>query len=347
VTTLKEVAKRAAVSTATVSRVLSNTSYVSKETRARVLEAVEALGYTPNLAARALSKGRTYIIGVVFPYNYDLLFYDPFVLTIVQGIETVCTQRGYSLLLNTPRIPIAQSEQFQRLMRSGYLDGVITMETIPSDPISTLVARHGYPCVAIGSQTEQKCPNTVDVDDYGGAREIAAYLIGLGHRDFGVVGVDPAQLTSAIRRLMGYRAAFTDAGLDFDHVPQVHGAFSVQSGYEAASRLLRISPKRPTAILCMNDRMAMGVIQRLIAEGLRVPDDVTVVGFDDIPGAEYFTPPLTTVRQPAHALGASAMQMLFGLMDSKESFEREFPPVIFKPELVIRQSADIPKGGDV
>jgi LacI family repressor for deo operon, udp, cdd, tsx, nupC, and nupG len=344
VSTLREVAKYAAVSTATVSRVLSNTSYVSQATRARVLKAIEELGYTPHLAARALSKGRTYIVGVIFPYNQDLLFYDPFMLTVIQGIETVCTERNYNLLLNTPRVPVGQAEQFHRLMRSGYLDGAITFETMPGEPAHNLVRQRGYPCVSIGSTVpEYTLPNSVNVDDFSGARAMAAYLIAQGHRRFGVVGVDPAHLISAVRRMEGYRVAFEDAGLDFDAVPKVNGAFSVQSGYDAADRLLQLD--RPSAILCMNDRMAMGVIQHLHAEGLSVPGDITVVGFDDIPGAEYNNPPLTTVRQPANAMGSTAANMLFDLIDAK--CEQEFAPVIFQPELVIRASAAVPKGGEV
>ncbi len=343
-TTLREVAKRAGVSTATVSRMLSNTSYVNVKTRERILKAIEELRYTPNLAARALSKGQTYIIGIIYPYNHDLLFYDPFQLSVIQGIETVCTARGYNLLINTPRIPVGKAEQFERLMRSGYLDGVITFETIPGIPAREFVRQHGYLCVSIGSANPDSLwPNSVNVDDCSGARQIAAHLIGQGHRRFGIVSVDPTQLTSAPRRMEGYRMAFTDAGLDFDSVPIVNGEFSTESGYTATGKLLATSC--PTAILCLNDRMAMGAIQRVQAEGLAVPGDITVVGFDDIPGVDYFIPPLTTVRQPGQQMGATAANMLFDLIDSR--YDRDLAPVIVRPELVIRASAAPPKGGDV
>jgi DNA-binding LacI/PurR family transcriptional regulator len=340
--TLKEVAKRASVSTATVSRVLSNLSYVSADTRARVMAAVAELNYTPNLAARALSKGRTYIIGIIFPYNYDLLFYDPFMLGVLQGIETICTEQGYNLIFSTPRPPVAQSEAFLRLMGAGYLDGAITFESLPDERLNDLVIENGYPCISIGSQADQRPVNTVDVDDFAGAYQIAAYLIALGHREFGIVGFPTHQLTSAPRRLAGYRAAFEDAQLDFKRVPVVNGVFSIQSGYEEAGHLLTMT--RPTAILCMNDRMAMGVIQRLQAEGLDVPRDVTVVGFDDIPGAAYFAPPLTTVRQPAHQLGESAIRMLFQWIDRKDrQSPPRFDPLIYPLEVVIRESAVAPQ----
>lgn len=304
------------------------------------MQAIEEVGYRPNLAARALSKGRTYNVGVIFQYNFDPVFYDPFMLTIVQGIEAVCTERGYNLLLSTPRIPTAKSEQFLRLMKSGYLDGAITTETIPGEYVSTFVTQSGYPCIGIVAANRPPPPNSVMVDEFPGAYAIAEYLLSLGHRRFGIIELDPANLTSAPRRMAGYRVALEAAGLDFESVPVVTGAFTIQSGYEAAGRLLRQTT--PSAIICMNDRMAMGVIQRLQADGLHVPNDITVVGFDDIPGVEYFNPPLTTVRQHAHLLGATAARRLFDLIDDKEG-RRELEPIILQPELVIRASAAPPK----
>jgi DNA-binding LacI/PurR family transcriptional regulator len=340
VTTLREVAKLAGVSTATVSRVISDTAFVSPDTRARVLQVIEEIGYRPNLAARALSKGRTFNVGVVFQYNFDPVFYDPFMLTIVQGIEAVCTAHGYNLLLSTPRIPVVESEQFLRLMSSGYLDGAITTETIPGEFVSTIVTKSGYPCIGIVAANRPPPPNSVMVDEYPGAYAIMEYLLKLGHRRIGIIELDPANLTSAPRRMVGYRTALEAAGLDFDAVPIVTGAFTIQSGYEAAGQLL--CKATPSAIVCMNDRMAMGVIQRLHADGLRVPEDITVVGFDDIPGAEYFNPPLTTVRQHAHLLGATAAKMLFDLIDNRDS-RGELDPIVLQPELVIRASAAPPK----
>jgi DNA-binding LacI/PurR family transcriptional regulator len=338
---LKEVAKRAGVSIATVSRVLSNTSYVSKETRERVTLAIEELGYTPNLAARALSKGRTHIIGFIFPHKYDLLFFDPYINTIAQGVETVCNEHGYNLLLNTPRPPIHQSEQFLRIMRSRYLDGVITVENLPNESARAKVVESGYPCVSIGSQADERPFNTLDVDDVQGGYDLASFLIALGHRRFGIIGVNDTELTSAHRRLQGYRMAFENAGIVFEEVPQVYGTFSVQSGYEVIDELIQRA--RPTAILCLNDRMAMGAIQRLQFLGFSVPEDVTVVGFDDIPGADYFNPPLTTIRQPAHKLGATATLLLFDMIGKKEGALERFKPLVFQPELVIRASAAPPK----
>lgn len=349
--TLREVAKLAEVSTATVSKVLSNTPYVSEETRARVIQAVRALRYEPNLAARALSKGRTYNIGVIFPFNYDHLFADPHVLAILEGIEAICTGQGYNILLSTPRPPVGESEAYRRLVRSGYLDGAVALETLPGTPVSDLLNEFGYPWVAIGAHSKPDFPNSVQPDDFGGARALAAHIIGLGHRNIGIINVEPGTLAAAEHRIAGYRAAFEEAGLRFEGVPNVFGNFSVESGYEVVGELLAHSP-RPTAILCLNDRMAMGAIRRAWAEGLRVPDDVSIAGFDDIASAAVFTPPLTTVRQPAHEMGARAAEMLFELISERirrrrsknktSEHHHEFPRVVLPTELIVRASTSAP-----
>jgi DNA-binding LacI/PurR family transcriptional regulator len=152
-------------------------------------------------------------------------------------------------------------------------------------------------------------------------------------------------LSGAERRIAGYRSAFEEAGLPFEGVPQVVGNFSIESGYQAAEALLSLDP-RPTALLCLNDRMAMGAVQRALALGLEVPKDVSVAGFDDIPGAQFFNPPLTTVRQPAQEMGVKAAHMLFDLMDAQKQpqrhYHQSFAPIVFPTELIVRQSTTRP-----
>jgi DNA-binding LacI/PurR family transcriptional regulator len=343
VTTLKEVARRARVSTATVSKVISNKRYVSETTRKRVILAIEELGYVPNLAARALSKGRTHIIGVIFPYNYDHLFSDPFIMTLLEGIETACTEEGYSILINTPRVPVQESVQYQRLLQTGYLDGVITVESLPNAPVSHMAERYNSLWVAIGREAARGTANTVHADAYSGARAAAEHLIGLGHRRIGIIGVALETLEDAEVRLAGYRDAFEAAGLSFEAAPYVNGQFSMESGYQAAGVLLDHAP-RPTALLCLNDRMAMGAIQRAAAMGLRIPQDVSIIGFDDIPNAAYFAPPLTTVRQPAREMGYTVARQLLTLIDRRGKCPPEdLPPIVFPTELVIRESACAPE----
>lgn len=346
--TLKEVAQRANVSTATVSKVLSDTPYVSEATRQRVLKAIEELGYIPNLAARALSKGRTFVVGVICPYHRTV-FNDPLFLAVIEGIEAVCTERGYNILISTPRSPVNHSTSFQRLVRSGYLDGAVVFETVPKELVSAPLHQFGYPWVAIGYHSVLGQNNIVRPDDEGGAKAIARYLISLRHRRFGIIGVDPMEHTAAEPRMAGYRTAFEDAGIDFNTAPHVYGDLTENSGYQGAQALLNLQP-RPTALLCMNDRMALGAIRWAQSEGLRVPDDLSVVGFDDMTEAQHAHPALTTVHQPAGEIGTKAATLLFDLIGQQQysDQQRAKPPqnypqgsasIVFPTELVIRESA--------
>ena len=334
-TTLKQVAERAGVSSATVSKVLSNTPYVSAETRTRVLAAVNALGYVPNLAARALAQGRTYNIGVIFPLIYTSLFSDPQTLSILEGVERVATPQGYNMLISTPQIPVEDSEQVQRLLRSRYFDGVILLENLPDRLMSTFIAEHGYPYVAIGCNTLENTANTIRIDDYDGAYAVARHLIELGHRHFGIIDVALIAFFSMSERLRGYRAAMVDAGIDDAAVINAPGAYTIASGAAAMNELLRAEP-RPTAVLCVTDLMAIGAVNAAHAAGLRVPDDVSVVGFDDIPLAAHVDPPLTTVRQESQTLGETAARKLFDLLKKKHS---AFDTIVMPTTLIVRGSS--------
>lgn len=334
-TTLKEVAERAGVSSATVSKVISNTPYVSAATRERVLRAIDELGYTPNLAGRALASGRTYNIGVIFPFIYTSLFADVQVTTILEGVEAAASERGYNLLISSPPLPVQDSELYRRFVRSRYFDGVIVLENLPDELLSSFVAQHNYPFVTLGHQTAQSCSGSVHLDDYGGAYAAAQHLVALGHRRLGVIGIGPISTFFIGERMRGYRDALTAAGLSMDDMPQVFGAYSIASGEEAMEKLLALSP-RPTAVLCLNDLMAVGAMRVAQQAGLRIPDDISFVGFDDIPIAGYIDPPLTTVRQPSHEIGYRAACMLFDLVEKKQA---AFDPVTVPASLIVRGSS--------
>lgn len=343
--TIKQVAQRAQVSTATVSKVISKTPYVSEETRARVLQAIEELGYMPNFAARALNKKLTYNVGVIFPYYHDRLFTDPYILTIAEGIEEVCTNHEYNLLISTPRVPLHETQQYHRFVQSGYIDGLIGLQLLPDDPIFSSADEQRYPFISIGYHPLTSSMNTVYSDNFNGAKDLARFVLGLGHEDIAIIGVSDESATGAAQRRAGFQEVIEEAGLDFSRIPIVDGTFSYESGYRAAARLLS-QRKQPTAILCFNDRMAMGAVHCIRASGLDVPSDITVVGFDNIPSAEYFSPPLTTVAQPGSKMGVRAAELLFELIDAKSAQKTDhpgFPPEVFPTELIIRASASAPK----
>lgn len=338
--TIYDVAKRAGVSTATVSKVLSNTPYVSEATRAKVLQAVAELGYVPSLAARGLTKARTYLLALVIPYTSDYLYSDPHLLELIRGIEQETKAREYQLLLSTADRKIAgaravesAAEPYHRAVRSQYADGVIVVassafggETPP--PLAQQLPTVGIGYHALGGR------HTVHSDDRSGAAAATRHLLSLGHRRIGVINAVP-QITALVRRLEGHRLALAEAGVPWDPALMVWGDFSDDSGYRAVETLLAL-PDRPSALFAFNDRMAMGAIKRLRDAGLRVPEDVAVVGFDDIPAAALFDPPLTTVRQPAQEMGATAARLLFDLIEGRPVDVEE---VVLPTELVVRRSS--------
>ncbi len=340
--TLQDVARRAGVSTATVSKVLSNTPYFTEETRQRVMKAVEELGYRPNLAARALSSGKTHIIAVVFPYIYEAIFTDPLVLSILQGVEAECSQRGYNLLLSTPHLTEAgPDENYHQLMQSGYIEGVLAIDNVPLASTIEVARQRGIPGVVLGYQQAEYY---VRSDDYSGGQQLMAHVLELGHRHIGIISVPDELHFSIGQRLKGMSHAARSAGVDFDSLPRAQGDFSLASGAACAERLLTTFPHL-TALICLNDRMAMGAIQQARVMGRRLPDDLTIVGYDNIPTAELFTPALTTIDQQAPVLGRVAAQMLFEVLEKKNP-----PPIHMPVRLVVRQSsaqvADLSKGGE-
>lgn len=336
--TLQDVARLAGCSTATVSKVLSNTPYVAGDTREKVMGAVRALNYQPNLAGRALSRGRTHIIGVVFPHVYDPIFRDPLVLAIVEGIENRLTQQGYSLLLSTPRITAEQGdEQFTRLLRSGYLDGMIAIDSVPDSEISVLAQTHNLPTVVLGYHN---APCQVHCNDYAGGRLMIEHLAGLGHRRIGIISIPDSKNIAVNERMRGMRAALADAGMTLDAQPQAHGDYSTRSGAQATHELLRQDPHL-TAIASLNDRMAIGALQALHQLGRRVPEDISVIGYDNVALSEMTTPALTTVSQHASTLGSRSADMLLAILHHQQP-----SIVVIEPTLKQRASCAVPRAVD-
>ncbi len=337
-TTIYDVAKEAGVSTATVSKVLSGQPYVSAKTRARVMATVERLQFVPNVAARGLAGARTYIIGVVVSYEPEYLFADPHLLRILQGATEVATAHDCALLLSPARSQEDRLSAYQRLLGQQYVDGALIDGSLGSEGLSLLRGR-GYPVVAIGHSHQASC---VHSDDRGGARIITEHLIGLGHRRIGLISGPISDQLVTQARYAGHREAMEAASLPFDEERLVYGTFRSTSGFEGAEKLMAAT-EAPTALFAFNDRMAFGAIRWLRAQGLRVPEDVSVVGFDDIPNAATFDPPLTTIRQLSLEQGRQAATLLFEQIQGNAPNERQ--EVALPTELVLRHSTAPPKGG--
>lgn len=337
--TLQDVARRAGVSTATVSKVLSNTPYFTEQTRLRVMQAVEELNYRPNLAARALSTGKTRIIALVLPHIYDAIFKDPHVMAILEGVEGETARADYSLLLSTPQLSEdGADESYKRLIRSGYIDGMIAIDNVPIASVAQESREQSIPTVVIGYHESEY---RVICDDRQGGRLIMDHVIGLGHKRIGIISVQANKNFAINQRLDGLRAVAEERGLDFDQMPVIASDFSTAGGGRAVANLMQAHPD-VTAVICLNDRMAMGAIQQLHQMGYKVPDDVTVTGYDNLAATSIFTPPMTTVDQRATLLGQTAVNMLMEVLSDKAPIESQ-SPVVLSPELVVRASSTVPR----
>jgi DNA-binding LacI/PurR family transcriptional regulator len=336
--TIDEIARLARVSPTTVSKVLNNRPYVSQTTRARIERVIAETGFVPSQWARLLSQRRSFILGLLVPYTSDQLFADPHLLEIMRGIEAVANRREYNLLLSTARAPVEAASACTRLLRSDVIDGAVVIETLDLHAFAETLGSQPAPWVVIGYAPNSGVP-AVHADDYGGAYAATSYLIAHGHRRIGVVSSEPRPF-ALDERMRGCEEALVAAGLSLDARLVVTGDFSTASGEAAGQRLLE-QPAPPTAIFALNDRMAIGVARAAAARGLRVPEQISVLGFDDIALASMFTPPLTTVRQPGYRLGETAAETLFLQLDGLPITS---PPVV-PTELIVRASVAPPERG--
>jgi LacI family transcriptional regulator len=321
-----DVAREAGVSIATVSRVINKSDHpVSETTALRVLKAAERLGYSPSALARALVRQHSGIIGVLVGDNAD-----PYFATIVRGIHTAACQHGYLIIVcNTLRC--AQMElDYVSLLTQYRADGILLVSGALTDPhhdeaLTALVERYRKRGGHVVALTEHflSVPR-VSVDNRRAGYDMTAFLIGLGHRRIGHVR-GPANLRTALLREEGFRDALLDAGLSLQSEYVVDGDFTFEGGRAAMNRLLDL-PERPTAVFAANDMAAIGCVVAAQQRGLRVPQDVSVAGMDDIQPALFVNPPLTTASVPMTEMGAQAASLLFALLAGQEVPEATVMP---------------------
>jgi LacI family transcriptional regulator, repressor for deo operon, udp, cdd, tsx, nupC, and nupG len=309
VPTIYEVAKRAGVSTATVSRALSQPAVVSPVTRQRVLDAIERLGYAPNSAAKNLRTLRTGKLLVTVP---DIS--NPFFALILRGIEDTAQREGYSVLLGDTQHDEAREEGYAAMLKRKEADGLIFLGHRLPKEAAALVRAMTPRCAPVVNGCEfnpRLGVPSVHIDNAKAASEAMDHLFRLGHRRIGVI-TGPLVSPLSRDRLRGATARAKKERAERDLII-INGDFSIESGAGAGERLLgRRDP--PTAIFCFNDEMAMGVIQAARRRGVRVPDQLSVVGFDDIRFASYMDPPLTTISQPMRAIGEGTVRLLLEIL---------------------------------
>ncbi|WP_238481084.1 LacI family DNA-binding transcriptional regulator [Dyella telluris] len=302
--TVKEIAAAANVSVATVSRALQRPEVVSETTRQHIHEVVKRLGYTPNALARNLRTARTRLIVALLP---DIA--NPFFSEVIRGIEQVAHESGYSVLLGETQSSLVREQAYADMVAARQADGIITMShRVPAIPI------HGrLPVVNACEYVKDNQISSVYVDNVAAAGIAVDYLVTLGHRDIAFIG-GPSSSPICVDREQGYRLALQRADVPVNGALMAVGDFSIEAG-ERAIELLLSQGQSFSAVFCANDEMAIGALRALSGHGLRVPEDVSVVGFDDIRFARYTTPALTTMAQPKNALGREAMAMLIELLN--------------------------------
>ncbi len=324
--TLKDIAQQVGVTTTTVSRALNNKPDVSEETRQRILALAQELGYQPSAAARSLKLRTTETIALLFP---DIS--GPFYSEVIRGVEQEAGQSQYNVLIyGTHGKPSAL-----RFLHSlnGRIDGLILMARSVDDDYVLRLARQRLPFVLLGFRVAEVAADTLLVDNQVGAYRAVRHLIEHGHRRIAFIA-GPTDSPDSQARLAGYRQCLADNGLAWQDELVASGNFRRPSGTTATERLLGL-PQPPGAVLVANDEMALGAIEAARARGVRVPEDLAVIGFDDIDLASYVFPPLTTVRQPMCKLGSIAVQMLLRRLQEPDSqAEVRILPV----ELVVRGS---------
>jgi LacI family transcriptional regulator len=328
--TVADVARAAGVSAMTVSRVINGPEKVASATRERVEAAMATLDYRPNQMARGLASGRSHSIGVL---TVDTALYGP--RAALAGIEKAASARGYSVTIT--HLTDVDREAVERgvgLLRSRAADGVILLQPLMSHA-AVFPGSGGLPMVAIHAGNPDKYP-LVTVDNSLGARLATEHLLGLGHRTVWHIA-GPLDWYESAERVRGWREALADVGAPDN--PITHGDWSAASGYAATKQLLGAEPD-VTAVFVANDAMALGALHAINELGLRCPDDISVVGFDDYPEAEFFSPGLTTIRQDFDELGRLSLGLL---LDEIESGASTAEHVTLDPSLVVRQSTAAPR----
>jgi LacI family repressor for deo operon, udp, cdd, tsx, nupC, and nupG len=331
-----EVAKRAGVSTSTVSRVLSHPGVVSPDTRRRVLETVEEMGYAPNSIARNLRTRRSDKILVTVP---DIA--NPFFALIIQGIEGAAQRAGYTVLLGNTQHEERHEERYARMIRRKEADGLIFLGHRIPESAAEMVAEMAPRCAPVVHGCEYS-PSlgvaSVHIDNTAAAGDAMDHLYGLGHRRIAVI-TGPLISPLSRDRLSGAAGRAQTNGLDGDLLV-TEGDFTIESGAAAAETLLA-NPDPPTAIFCFNDEMAIGAIASARRRGLRVPDDLSVVGFDDIKFARHIDPPLTTISQPMREIGEGTVRLLLEILRGDEI---QPVSVTLPHQLTVRGSTAPPRG---
>ena len=336
VVSIKDVAREAGVSHTTVSRALRGSPHISFDTTKRIQQLASEMGYEPSAAARSLKTNRSQVLGVIVS-SID----DPFFSEILQGIDDIALQKGYSLFIAASQRDRQREKAIVRTMREHRVDGVI----ICSSPFSIEQSHHlstfEIPIVIINNQSEEDHQYSIYHDDLHGSRQVMKHLIDLGHKRIGYLGYSHAGRTD-IKRLTGYQEQMKAAGLTIKDGYIIEADSSdLNCGKTLAQQFLSL-PHPPTAIFCFNDLLAIGLMHGLQEEGIHIPEEISIAGFDNISYSAYTNPPLTTFDQPKRSIGTKAAELVLSILNDNQEQEMEIKIQLLQGSLLVRKSTGKP-----
>jgi DNA-binding LacI/PurR family transcriptional regulator len=329
---IKDIARIASVSHSTVSRALRGSPLVNHETAEKIRQIAAEHGFRVSAVARSLATSRTRTIGVVVTS-----IADPFVAEVVDGIEAEATAGNYSVFLATCHADPEREMNVVYSFEERRVDGIVVTASRVGALYRPMLERMEIPIVLLNNQHPSQYAHCVTIENLEASRQAVRHLVDLGHRRIAYIG-DRFGYSSDSERFSGYRSALDEADIPFQPDLVVHGDGKLEGGTAAMEKLLA-APELPTAVFCYNDMTAIGALKALRSRGLQVPADISLVGFDDLPLAQYMEPPLTTVRQPKYEMGRLAAQVLLTLLEGSEAEQN----IQVRGELVVRHSTAAPK----
>jgi LacI family transcriptional regulator len=326
---LKDVAKLAGVGLGTASRVLNNHPSVTEETRKAVQEAMKTLSYQPNAIARSLKMNSTMTVGIVIPDISSAFFPE-----IVRGIEDIANQCQYNIILSNTDLDFDKEKDALNMFHEKKVDGVLFISNTVSSSTMEKFKEMNIPVVLVATRDKEGVLPSVTIDNEKAAYEAVDYLCGLGHKKIAMIAGLFDDPNAGIPRLQGYIRALSENGLRFDKDLIQQGDYGYKSGYDSIRELLDKNIV-PTAVFAASDLMAIGASRAMLERGLRIPEDISIIGFDGVEAAEFFYPAITTMSQPRYEMGAEGMRLLTKLMNKEEIEEKN---VLLEFELIERES---------
>ncbi|MBI5957547.1 MAG: LacI family DNA-binding transcriptional regulator [Chloroflexi bacterium] len=334
--TIADVAKRAGVSKMTVSRVINGSGYISQETRERVEKAIQELDYVPNSLARSLRFKRTRTIGLILT---DIT--NPFFTTLARGVEDAASEHGFSVIFCNTDESAEEESRYVNVLTQKQVDGLLLVPTARTPESITFLENRNLPFVLLDRRVPDFRVDVVRCDSEQGAHDLVYHLLSLGHQRIAALG-GSMHITSSTDRIAGYRRALREAGLEHEAHRAVFSSFTIEGGFSAANKALTMQPP-PTALFAANNFIAIGAFRALREAGLRVPQDISLVSFDDLPMSVGFDPFLTIIEQPAYEMGHRATQLLLERLSQDGPGEPQ--DIILPVNLIVRVSSAPPAAG--